>query len=241
MQGYRNFGTKLWNAARFCELQQCDLDPAFDPRSCRQTVNRWAIGKLAQAAERARASLEAYRFNDAAGVLYHFTWDEFCDWYVELAKPLLAGKDQAARAETRACAAWILAKLLHLLHPLAPFITEELWQRRYGAPGGPLIAASWPEPDPALVDAEAEAEVDWLIRAIGAVRVARSELGVPPAAKLRLAVHDAAPATALRLRRHRDALLRLARLSDLGTAEGSPPEGALQVIVDEATFALPLA
>jgi valyl-tRNA synthetase len=241
VQGYRNFGTKLWNAARFCELQQCELDPGFDPGSCRQIVNRWAIGKLAQAAERARASLEGYRFNDAANALYRFTWDEFCDWYVELAKPLLAGRDQAAKSETRACAAWLLAELLHLLHPLAPFITEELWQRRYGAPGGLLIAASWPELDQALVDAEAEAEVDWLIRAIGALRVARSELGVPPAAKLRLQVHDAAPDTALRLQRHRDALLRLARLSDLATADGPPPKGALEVIVDEATLALPLA
>ena len=89
VQGYRNFATKLWNAARFCELQQCDLDPGFDPRACRQSVNRWAVGKLVQATARARASLEEYRFNEAASALYHFTWDEFCDWYVELAKPLL--------------------------------------------------------------------------------------------------------------------------------------------------------
>ena len=103
MQGYRNFCTKLWNAARFCELQRCELDPAFEPGACRQIVNRWALGKLAQAAARARASLEGYRFNEAASALYRFTWDEFCDWYVELAKPLLAGSDEAARAETRAC------------------------------------------------------------------------------------------------------------------------------------------
>jgi valyl-tRNA synthetase len=241
LQGYRNFCTKLWNAARFCELQRCDLDPAFDPGSCRQIVNRWAIGKLAQAAARARASLEDYRFNEAASALYRFTWDEFCDWYVELAKPLLAGHDEEARAETRAAAGWILAKLLHLLHPLTPFITEELWQRRYDAPGGLLIAAPWPQLDEVLVDPEAEAEIDWLIRAIGALRVARSELRVPPATKLRLEVHDAAPDTVQRLRRHREALLRLARLSALDTAEGVPAKGALQVIVDEATFALPLA
>jgi valyl-tRNA synthetase len=240
VQGYRNFCTKLWNATRFCELQQCELDPAFDPGSCRQIVNRWALGKLAQAAERARECLEGYRFNEAASALYRFTWDEFCDWYVELAKPLLAGDGQEA-AETRACAAWILAKLLHCLHPLTPFVTEELWQRRYGAPGGPLIVASWPEMGDELIDAEAEAEIDWLIRSIGALRVARNELGLPPVTKLRLDVHDAAPDTARRLQRHREALLRLARLSDVGTAEGAPSQGALQVIVDEATFALPLA
>jgi valyl-tRNA synthetase len=241
VQGYRNFGTKLWNAARFCELQGCELDPAFDPGSCRQIVNRWVVSKLAQAAERTRGNLEGYRFNEAAGALYRFTWDEFCDWYVELAKPLLAGDDEAARAETRACAAWALAQLLHLLHPLTPFITEELWERRYGAPGGRLIAAAWPELGQDLIDAEAEAELDWLIRSIGALRVARNELGVPPAAKLRLEVHDAAPLTRERLARHRDALLRLARLSDADARDGSPARGALQVIVDEATFALPVA
>jgi valyl-tRNA synthetase len=241
VQGYRNFATKLWNAARFCELQQCELDPGFAPGSCRQIVNRWAIGKLAQAAARTRASLAEYRFNEAAGALYRFTWDEFCDWYLELAKPLLAGEDEDARTETRACAAWLLAQLLHLLHPLAPFITEELWQRRYGAPGGMLIAAAWPALDETSADADAETEIDWLIRAISALRVARSELGVPPAIKLRLQVHDAAAATAARLQRHREALLRLARLSGLDTVDGAPPKGALQLIVDEATFALPLA
>jgi valyl-tRNA synthetase len=241
VQGYRNFATKLWNAARFCELQGCELDPAFDPGSCRQTVNRWVVSKLAQAGQRTRSSLEGYRFNDAAGALYRFTWDEFCDWYVELAKPLLAGADEAAKAETRACAAWALARLLHLLHPLTPFVTEELWERRYGAPGGPLIAAAWPELREDLIDAEAEAELDWLIRSIGALRVARNELGVPPAAKLRLEVHDAAPPTRERLARHREALLRLARLSDVDARDGAPARGALQVIVDEATFALPVA
>ena len=241
VQGYRNFGTKLWNAARFCELQECALDPAFDPSACRHIVNRWAIGKLTAAANRTRSCLEAYRFNDAASALYHFTWDEFCDWYLELAKPLLSGDDQEVKAETRACAAWIMAKLLHCLHPLTPFITEELWERRYGAPDGPLIAASWPELGEDLIDSEAEAEIDWLIRAISALRVVRAELSVPPATKLPLQVYDATSDTAPRLDRHRQALLRLARLSDLGTAEGTPPKGALQVIVDGATFALPLA
>ncbi|MEM7022759.1 MAG: valine--tRNA ligase, partial [Pseudomonadota bacterium] len=212
VQGYRNFGTKLWNAARFCELQECELDPEFDARACRHIVNRWAIGKLTAAANHTRSCLEGYRFNEAANALYHFTWDEFCDWYVELAKPLLLGDDEGVKAETRACAAWIMAKLLHCLHPLTPFVTEELWQRRYDAPGGPLIAASWPELEEELIDAEAEAEIDWLIRAISALRVVRAELNVPPATKLPLQVHDAAADTAARLDHHRQALLRLARL-----------------------------
>jgi valyl-tRNA synthetase len=241
VQGYRNFGTKLWNAARFCELNACELDPAFAPAGCRQIVNRWVISKLAQAENRTRAALESYRFNDAANALYHFTWNEFCDWYLELAKPLLGGDDEDAKAETRATAAWTLAQLLHLLHPLTPFVTEELWLRRYGAPGGPLIAASWPELDPALVDGEAEAELDWLIRAISALRAARSELDVPPAAKLKLVVRDASPVTGARLAEHREALLRLARLAEIEVSQEPVPRGSLQVVVDEATFAVPLA
>ncbi len=241
VQGYRNFATKLWNAARFCELNHCDPDPAFEPSRCREIVNRWAISKLAQAADRTRAALEGYRFNEAAAALYHFTWDEFCDWYLELAKPLLAGEDEAAKAETRATAAWVLARLLHLLHPLTPFVTEELWERRYGAPGGLLIGARWPELAGELIDPEAEAELDWLIRAISALRAARSELGVPPAAKMALKVRDAGAATRARLARHRDALLHLARLAEIEPSEAPVPQGSLQVVVDGAIFALPLA
>ncbi len=241
VQGYRNFATKLWNAARFCELNGCELDPAFDPAAPRQTVNRWVVSKLVQAEARTREALEGYRFNDAANALYHFTWNEFCDWYLELAKPLLGGTDEAAKAETRATAAWALAQLLHLLHPLTPFVTEELWQRRYAAPGGPLIGARWPEPGAALVDPAAEAEIDWLIRAISALRAARSELDVPPAAKLPLRVRDAAPGTAQRLASHREALMRLARLSEITSGQAPVPPGSLQVVVDEATFAVPLA
>jgi valyl-tRNA synthetase len=241
VQGYRNFATKLWNAARFCELNGCELDPTFAPAVARQTVNRWVISKLVQAEERTRAALESYRFNEAANALYQFTWNEFCDWYLELAKPLLGGADEVAKAETRATAAWTLAKLLHLLHPLTPFVTEELWLRRYDAPGGPLIAAPWPELDAALVDAEAAAELDWLIRTISALRAARSELDVPPAAQLKLVVRDAGPATRARLTEHRDALLRLARLAGIETSQEPLPRGSLQVVVDEATFAVPLA
>jgi valyl-tRNA synthetase len=241
VEGYRNFGTKLWNAARFCELNGCDLDPDFDPEACQQTVNRWVLSKLAQAAERTRAAIEGYRFNDAANALYAFTWNEFCDWYLELAKPLLAGGDAASQAETQATAAFVLATLLHLLHPLTPFVTEELWHRRYGAPGGPLIAASWPKLDPGLLDPEAEAELDWLIRVVTSLRAARNELGVPAAAKLALQVRDAGPTTLARLEEHRQALLRLARLARIETGQAPVLRGSVQLVVDEATFALPLA
>jgi valyl-tRNA synthetase len=241
VEGYRNFATKLWNAARFCELNRCDLEPDFDAAACRQTVNRWVVSKLAQAAGRTRAAIEGYRFNDAASALYAFTWNEFCDWYLELAKPLFAGGDAAAQAETRATAGFVLAKLLHLLHPLAPFVTEELWERRYGAPDGPLIAAAWPELDSALIDADAEAELDWLIRAVTGLRAARNELAVPAATKLALQVRDASPTTLARLDEHRDALMRLARLARVEASQAPALRGSLQLVVDEAIFALPLA
>jgi valyl-tRNA synthetase len=241
VQGYRNFGTKLWNAARFCELNRCELDPAFDPGAAREIVNRWAIGKLARAAGHARDSIEGYRFNDAASALYHFTWNEFCDWYLELAKPSLESNDPARLEETRGTAGWVLAQLLHLMHPLTPFVTEELWERRYGAPGGPLIAARWPELPDRLVDRAAEAEIDWLIRLITGLRAARSELGVPAAARLSLQVRDAAATARARLERHGEAIRRLARCATIEIATGPAPRGATQVVVDEATYALPLA
>jgi valyl-tRNA synthetase len=241
VQGYRNFCTKLWNVARFCELHRCDLDPAFDPGGTRETVNRWVISRLAQAAARTRDALEGYRFNEAAGALYHFTWDEFCDWYIELAKPSLESDDTARREETRATAGWVLAQVLHLLHPFTPFVTEELWERRYGAPGGRLIAARWPELPVTLVDREAEAELDWLIRLVTGLRAARSELGVPAAARLMLQVRDAGPTTRARLERHGEAIRRLARCAAIELAAGPAPRGAVQVVVDEATYALPLA
>jgi valyl-tRNA synthetase len=241
VQGYRNFTTKLWNAARFCELNECRLEPGFEPEACRHIVNRWALSKLARATAETTAALEGYRFNDAAAALYRFTWDEFCDWYLELAKPLLSSDDLKVRKETRGTAGWVLAKLLHLLHPLTPFVTEELWQRLFGAPGGLLIVAPWPELDQRLVDGEAEAELDWLIRAISGIRGARSELGVPPSAKLTLRVRDAGEITKARFERHREAIMRLARLADIEPISEAPPRGSVQILLDEATMIVPLA
>jgi valyl-tRNA synthetase len=241
VQGYRNFMTKLWNATRFCEINGCELDPAFDPHGCRETISRWVLSKLTRTAAEATAGLEGYRFNEAAAALYRFTWDEFCDWYLELAKPLLQGEDGPAKDEMRATAGFVLARLLHLLHPFTPFLTEELWERRYGSPGGLLIASRWPEPDETLIDAGVEDEVDWLIRAVSGIRGARSEIGVPAAARLRLLVRDASERTGARLKRHSEAIARLARLESIDAAGRELPKGSLQVVVDEATFALPLA
>ena len=241
VQGYRNFATKLWNAARFTELNGCELDPAFDPGACDHIVNRWIVSKLSQASLRVRQSFDDYRFNDAASLLYQFTWNEFCDWYLELAKPMLTGGDQAAKAETQKTAAWALAKMLHMLHPATPFVTEELWARRFNAPGGPLIAATWPELGEDLQDEAAEAEIDWLVRSIGSIRTARNEVGVPASAKVSLNVHGASEQTKERLARHAAAMQRLARLLSATPSDDAIAKGSLQVVVDEATYALPLA
>ena len=238
VESYRNFVTKLWNAARFLQMNQCGLETGHAPTSCRHALNRWIVGETAKTATAVTGALEAYRFNDAALAIYHFVWDTFCDWYVELAKPLLAGE---AAAETRATAAWVLAQALHLLHPIAPFVTEELWSSLFGRPGGTmLIAADWPRLGGELIDGEAEAELGWLVRTIGAIRAARTELNVPPGARLTLHQHGAGAVTLARLERHREAILRLARLAAIVLADGPVPAQALVVVVDETSFALPV-
>lgn len=193
VEGYRNFGTKLWNAARFCEMNECVRVEGFDPTALTQTVNKWIAGEAARAAAEITEALETYRFNDAAGAAYRFVWNVFCDWYLEFAKPLLMGSDEAAKAETRATAAWVLDQILLMLHPFMPFITEELWQRT--AEQGPkretmLVKAAWPNLS-GLGDAAADAEMNWVIRFISEVRSVRAEMNVPAGAKLALLIKDA--------------------------------------------------
>ncbi|MFM9844643.1 MAG: valine--tRNA ligase [Dongiaceae bacterium] len=239
VEGYRNFATKLWNAARYAQMNQCEPDPNFDPAQCRQTVNRWIVGRTKEAQRQVESALESYRFNDAAEALYHFAWGEFCDWYLEFTKPILSGGDAAAQKETRAATAWVLGQLMHLLHPFMPYITEELWGNSGGSDA--LIKSPWPSHDGPKTDSAAAAELDWLIRAVTAIRAVRSEMNVPPAAQLALQVRDAGAMTQARLKTHCDLLMRLARLSAIDIAAGATIKGAVQVVVDEATFMLPLA
>ena len=241
VEGYRNFGTKLWNAARFCEMNKCVRVEGFDPAALTQTVNKWIAGEAARAAAEITEALETYRFNDAAGAAYRFVWNVFCDWYLEFAKPLLMGSDEAAKAETRATAAWVLDQILLMLHPFMPFITEELWQRT--AETGPkratmLVKAQWPNLS-GLGDAAADAEMNWVIRFISEVRSVRAEMNVPAGAKLALLIKDASAESLARLDRHRDLIQRLARLESTAVATAIP-DGALQLVLDEATLILPL-
>jgi valyl-tRNA synthetase len=239
IEGYRNFGTKLWNAARFCQVNDCTRDASFHPASATLVLNRWIRGEAAKTAGEVTAALEACAFSEAAASLYRFIWNIFCDWYVELAKPILNGADEAAKAETRAMAAWILETCLRLLHPISPFITEALWEE-FGDGRGLLISARWPELPAAYVDAEAQAEMDWLIGLVSEVRSIRAEVNAPPAARLVLALVDANDATLARLERHRPLILTLARLGEVRAAEAAPA-GAVPFVIGEATGALAVA
>ncbi len=186
VEGYRNFCTKLWNAARFCQMNGAAPVRGFDPASATEPVNRWLIGKLADAAREASAALAAYRFNDYANGLYQFVWATFCDWYLEFAKPLLLEGSASAQAETRAVAGWTLDQILLLLHPVMPFVTEELYAEMADRHGALLVDQPWPDADALPRDAEAEAELDWVIRLISTVRAMRVDANVPPGRGSRL-------------------------------------------------------
>jgi valyl-tRNA synthetase len=245
VEGYRNFATKLWNAARFCEMNECIAVPGFDPRSVQQNLNRWIIGRLVAARQAVDLALEGYRYDAAASALYQFAWGEFCDWHLEFAKPVFQGQDEAAKAETRAVTAWVLGQLLHLMHPFMPFITEELWAQV--APKGPggkpgqLITAHWPEVGADLVDAKADADLGWVIRLVTEVRALRSEMNVPPATLVTLQVKDANEATQDRIAQYGDLIRRLARAQQIDVIAGEGAKGAAQIVLDEATVFLPLA
>ncbi len=235
VEGSRNFATKLWNAARYAEMNGCALMPGFDPRQCRLTVNRWIAGATRGCAAAVTAALEGFRFDEAAHLLYHFLWGTFCDWYLEFTKPILQGEDAGGRAETQAMTAWVLAQTVHLLHPLMPFITEEVWQQLAGADAGMLIVAPWPDLAPELRDPEAAAEMDALIEDLSAIRAVRSELNIPPGARIAAEIRDADPAATARISAHADHFQRLARVAFTGAARAT---GTVQAIGAGATFAL---
>jgi len=237
----RNFATKLWNAARFCEMNACVAVPGFDPAQVAQTVNRWIVAETAAAVAEVTKALEApYRFNEAAGAAYHFVYDVFCDWYLEFAKPLFNGADEGAKAETRATAAWVRDQLLKLLHPFMPFITEELWARTAAEPRTSLlIEAEWPDFAALPANAEAAAQMQWVIDLIKGIRSVRSEMNVPAGAKIPMVLTGADTAAKTRLERNRGVIETLARLSSSGAA-AEIPKGSAQFVLGEAVVALPL-
>jgi valyl-tRNA synthetase len=265
----RNFATKLWNACRFAEMNGCAKPDGFDPLKVTETLNRWIAHETSRATREVTEALDDYRFNDAANAIYRFVWNVYCDWYLELAKPVLMGEESPAKAETRAMIAWARDEILKLLHPFMPFITEELWAVT-AARSGLLVLTEWPRKtnavtveqiaamalaapgDPLIApvmaaaldagdftDPAAEAEIGWVVDLVTAIRSVRSEMNIPPATLIPLVLSGASAETRERARRWNDVVKRLARLADISVAEQAP-EGAVQLLVRGEVAALPL-
>jgi len=268
VEGYRNFATKFWNACRFAEMNGCELPVGFDPFNATETLNRWIAHETSRALREVTEAIEAYRFNDAAGTIYRFVWNVYCDWYVELAKPLLMGDEGAAKAETQAMVAWVRDEILKLLHPFMPFISEELWAvtaKRDGllalaawsrkesefsaeqialmtaaAPADVIVPTSLIEVPPAdFSDPAAESEIGWVVDLVTAIRSVRAEMNIAPANLTPLVLASASNETKARAQRWSDVVKRMARISDISFA-GQAPESAVQLLVRGEVAALPL-
>lgn len=238
VEGYRNFATKLWNAARFAQSNGIRGSQHAEAPTATLALNKWIIAETVRTVQAIDLAFADLRFDEAANAIYHFTWSRFCDWYLELIKPILQTEGAEGAEETRLVAGWVLDQILVLLHPFMPFITEELWSKLSDRADYRLITAKWPMADARALDPDAAKEIDWLIRLVSDLRAARTELNVPPGARLPLYVRDAHADTHERLERQQAVLGRLARVEK---GEGDvPPGGALQIVVDEATFVVPL-
>ncbi len=237
--GYRNFGTKLWNATRFAEMHGVARNDDFWLNDAELTVNRWILTELTRATQEITEAIAGYRFNEAAGAAYRFVWNLVCDWYVELLKPIFMGDNEAEKAEGRAVMAFVLDEIYKLLHPMMPFMTEELWAQRAGdgERATLLCHAAWPNPD--FADAEAAAEINWLVELVSGIRSVRAEMNVPAKAVAPLVLIGANATTRERLVRHAAAIETLARVGEISHADQAPAASA-QFVVGEATACLPL-
>jgi valyl-tRNA synthetase len=242
VEGYRNFATKLWNAARFVEMNGCVFDPHFQPDDLKAPLNQWIVGKVTTLSKDIKEALESYKFNDAAHLLYHFIWGTFCDWYLEFCKPKFASEG-AEKEETQKTVTWVLDQLLHFLHPFMPYVTETLWQN-LRPKDGLLMGTSWPD-ELDYTYSQASQDIDWLIQVVSEIRSLRAEMNVSPATFLSVSFYDALPKIQRRIEDHKDLLLKLARLNHIHAFSEPLSQkdavGAAQVIVEEATLLIPLA
>ncbi|MCE2566220.1 valine--tRNA ligase [Komagataeibacter sp. FNDCF1] len=241
VEEYRSFMTKIWNAARFCEMNGVAPVEGFSPASVQSPLGQWVLAELAQAVEDATKALEAFRFDEYAATCYRFVWNCFCDWFLEFAKPVFGAGETAEAVETRAVAAHVLGTILRLMQPVTPFMTDALWQHFGFGAQGTLMTAAWPQPEHLAGAAEARDEMEWLIRFISAIRTVRSEMNVPPSRLAPVLLRDASPATVARAAKWSEAIGRMARVSEVLPLEGDMPQGAAQLVVDEATLVIPLA
>jgi len=239
IEGYRNFATKLWNAARFCEMNGCILSAVFDPGAAREPVNRWIRGETVKAARQVTEALETCGFDAAAGALYRFVWNVFCDWHLEFAKPVLQGADEDAKTETRAMTAWVLETILKLLHPVMPFVTEELWDKTAERPGM-LVTARWPDLPEAWIDEDAARDMALVIETIAAGRAVRSELNVPLSARPPLLVTHADQRQRAALEANSAVIGQMLRVSGL-VFDSAAAAGSVPYVAEGAALALPVA
>jgi len=239
VEGYRNFGTKLWNAVSFAQHNECHPDPDFDPAKTTLPLSKWMVGEAAKAFEVYNKALTAYRFNDAANAAYVFVRGVLCDRYLEFTKPVFFSDDTAAIRETRATMAWVIDQSLILLHPIMPFITEELWGT-IADRNNMLVHQDWPELPMNLVDADADREINWVISLIDSIRSARAEVNVPAGAKVPMLLQEMDAAGRTAWGNNEALIMRMARIESL-TEAAELPKGAVTIAVDGGTFALPLA
>ena len=245
VEGYRNFATKLWNAARFCQSNGIGGSTQLEAPATKLKLNRWIVSEVVETLGELDKAMADLRFDAAANAIYHFVWDQFCDWYLEFIKPILGisafdmPPDQRELfEETKAVAGWVLDQILVMLHPFMPFVTEELWSKLSDRSHYPLITAKWPEPN-VSVDAEAKAEVDWLIALIGNMRTAKNELGIAPGAKLDAYLPDPSLTTRAIIEQNSSAIERLARLNGI-RFEPAPAGAAMQGGAGDANIVVPL-
>lgn len=237
--GYRNFGTKLWNATRFAQMSDATFGGELDSITLKSPINRWIVSELYTCANAVTEAIEDYRFNDAASAVYHYIWDIFCDWFIELSKPVLQGEDGAAKTETQATLGWTLERIYTLLHPFCPFITEVLWEQT-GQRDNFVMQQDWVGLKGSFEDAEASRELQWVLQIVSTIRSVRSDVNVPAGAKVPASLVGANEETAHRVEAHSDVICRLARLEKLTLVEQAAT-GAVKSVVDEATIALEVA
>ena len=237
--GYRNFATKLWNAARFGEMNEVSLPADFDENKVKSAVNKWIIAKAKQATKEVTDNLNAFRFSDAANAVYQFVWGSFCDWYIEMIKPILYGNNEEEKQETKASFAWVLKRILVILHPFMPFITTELWNNLVKEETG-LINYPWPQAE--AIDMAALNDIDWVIDFITAIRSLRAEMNLPAGAKLNVYLKDANTASCKNMETFRQIICSLARLEKLESfgKDAEISKDMVQSVFKEASILLPL-
>ena len=234
--GYRNFGTKLWNAARFASLNEANFGLSLP--AAKETVNRWIVGETVKTLNEVNIAFDQFRFNDAAQALYSFVWGTVCDWYVELSKPLLNSDDSKIKNETRQTMGWVIDHCLILLHPIMPFITEELWET-LSKRNEMLVHCDWPEYDSALIDHAADLEMNWVVNLIESIRSARAQLRVPAGLKIPMIFLEMESEAKQAWENNSEMIQKLARITELTSAD-EIPKGSIAISAKGASFALPL-